>query len=73
MAEANSRWPLTAEAKVRVRVNSYGTFSAQSGTGTGFISPSSSVFPCNYIIPPLLHTHLSPPHEVYDSSNQAAN
>jgi hypothetical protein len=28
---------------------------------------------CQYIIPPLLHTHLSPPHEVCDSSGQAAH
>jgi hypothetical protein len=27
-------------------------------------------YPAN-IIPPLLHIHLSPPHEVYDSSDQA--
>jgi hypothetical protein len=34
--------------------------------------PSSSVFPAN-IIPPLLHIQLSPPHEVCDSSDQAAH
>jgi hypothetical protein len=29
-------------------------------------------FSCQYIIPPLLHTHLSLHHEVCDSSDQAA-
>jgi hypothetical protein len=33
---------------------------------------SSLVSPAN-IIPPLLHIHLSPPHEVCDSSDQAAH
>jgi hypothetical protein len=43
----------------------------KSGTGAGF-SPSSSVSPAN-IIQPLLHILLSPPHEVCDSSDQAAH
>jgi hypothetical protein len=30
-------------------------------------------FPCRYIIPPLLHIHLSPPHEVCDCFDQAAH
>jgi hypothetical protein len=38
----------------------------------GRFSPSSSVSPAN-IIPPLLHIHLSPPHEVCTSSDQAAH
>jgi hypothetical protein len=38
----------------------------------GRFSPSTSVSPEN-IIPPLLHIHLSPPHEVSDSSDQAAH
>jgi hypothetical protein len=37
----------------------------------GRFSPSTSVSPAN-IIPPLLHFHLSPPHEVCDCSDQAA-
>jgi hypothetical protein len=37
----------------------------------GRFSPSTSVSPAN-IIPPLLHIHLSPPHEVCDRSDQAA-
>jgi hypothetical protein len=63
--------PLTAEARVRVRVNACVSFGGQSGTGTGF-SPSFSVFPAS-MIPPLLHTHLSPPHEVCNRSDQAAH
>jgi hypothetical protein len=47
MAQAVSRRPLTAEARVRSRVGSCGTCGAQSGTGTGF-SPSTSVFPCQF-------------------------
>jgi hypothetical protein len=50
MAQVVSRRPLTAEVRVHARVNPRGTCGGQSGTGTGF-SPSSSVFPCHYIIP----------------------
>jgi hypothetical protein len=53
MTQVVSRRPLTAEARVRARVNPCGIFGGQSGTETGF-SPSSSVFPCQYIIPPSL-------------------
>jgi hypothetical protein len=53
MVQVVSRRPLTLEARIRARVNPCGICGGQSGTGTGF-SPSSSVFPCQYIIPPSL-------------------
>jgi hypothetical protein len=71
MAQAVSRWPVTAEARVRARVNPCGICGGQSGTEQVF--SENFGFPCKYIIPPLLHIHLSPPHEVCDCSDQAAH
>jgi hypothetical protein len=67
MAQAVSRWPLTTEA----RVNPCGICGGQSGTGQ--VLSEYFGFPCKYIIPPLLHIHLSPLHEVCDCSDQAAH
>jgi hypothetical protein len=46
MVQAVSRCPLTAEDRVRARVNPCGIY-GQSSTWAGF-SPSSSVSPCQY-------------------------
>jgi hypothetical protein len=56
MAQVVSRRPLTAEARVRARVNPCGICGGQSGTGTGS-SPSSTVFPCQHHSTIVLHTH----------------
>jgi hypothetical protein len=47
MAQAVSRRPLTAKARVRSRVNPCKIYGGQSGTETGFF-PSTSVFPCQF-------------------------
>jgi hypothetical protein len=47
MAQAVSRRPPTAEARVRYRVSPCGICGGQSGPGTDF-SPSTSVFPCRF-------------------------
>jgi hypothetical protein len=54
MAQAVSRWPLTTDSRVRVRVTPCGICDEHSGVGTGF-PPSSSVCPC-LIIPSWLFT-----------------
>jgi hypothetical protein len=54
---AVSRRPLTAEARVSVRVSPGEICNWYSGTGTGF-SPSS-VFPCQYNSTVTLHTHVT--------------
>jgi hypothetical protein len=57
MAQAVSCRPLTAEVRLRARVNPCVICGGQSGTGTGF-SPSSSVFPCQYHSAVALQTHI---------------
>jgi hypothetical protein len=53
MAQAVSRWPLTAEYRVRARVNP-----CEICDGQGF-SPISLVSPCQYHSTVVLHTHIS--------------
>jgi branched-subunit amino acid transport protein len=65
MAQAVSRWPLTAEARV------VGFVVDKVALGQVFLRVLR-FSPAN-IIPPLLHIHLSLPHEVCDSSDQAAH
>jgi hypothetical protein len=57
MAQVVSRRPITAEARVRDLVNPCGICGGQGGTGTG-LSPSSSVFPCQYHSTIALQTHI---------------
>jgi hypothetical protein len=47
MAQAVSRRPLTAEARLRFRVSPCGIYGGQNGTETG-CSPSTSVSPCQF-------------------------
>jgi hypothetical protein len=71
MAQAVNRWPLTAEARVRTQVSPCGICDGQSGTGYDFLRVLQGFL--LVIIPPLFPTHLSPDHEVCDSSDQAAH
>jgi hypothetical protein len=70
MAQAVSRWPLTAEARVRARVNPSGICGGQSGTGQVFSEYFG--FRCKY------HSTIAPyssitAKEVCDCSDQAAH
>jgi hypothetical protein len=56
MAQAVSRWSLTTDSRVRVRVTPCRIYDEQSGIGTGF-PPSSSVCPCLIVA---LHTRMWP-------------
>jgi len=58
MAQAVSRRHVMTEARFYAYVRICGICSAQSGIGTD-ISPSSSVFPCQYHSTMAFHTHIS--------------
>jgi hypothetical protein len=58
MAQAASRWPLTAEARLRAGSVNVGICGGQSGTWPDF-SPLSFVFPCQYHSTVTLHNHMS--------------
>jgi hypothetical protein len=57
-AQAVSRRPLAAEARVRAWVNPCGICGGKNCTGTGN-SPSCSVFPCQCSFTVDLHSHIS--------------
>jgi hypothetical protein len=57
LAQAVSRLPFTAEARVRARLTACEICGGQSDTGTLF-SPSPSNLPCQYIFTVVLHTHI---------------
>jgi hypothetical protein len=63
MAQAVSRRPTTAEARVLSRVSQCGICGGQSGIGTGF-SPCTSVFPCQF------HSTGAPFHGKTEKTNQ---
>jgi hypothetical protein len=57
MAQVVSRRPLTAETRVRARFNPCGICGEQNVTGAD-LSPSSSVFPCQYHSTVAVQTHI---------------
>jgi hypothetical protein len=69
MAQAVSRWPLTAEAGFAPGSIHVGFVVDKVALGQVFLRVLR-FSPAN-IIPPLLHIRLSPPHEVCDSSDEA--
>jgi hypothetical protein len=69
MAQSVSRRSLNSEARVGAQINPCGICGGQSGIGTGF-SMSSSVVPCQYIIPPSHSALISSENEQYIRSWQ---
>jgi hypothetical protein len=58
IAQAVTRLPVIAEARVRARVRPYGICGGQTGTGAGFFSEFFG-FPCQYHSTMALHAHIS--------------
>jgi hypothetical protein len=58
MAQAVSRRPLTADARLRVRISPCGICGRQSGIGTS-LTPSFKGFLCQYNFTMAHHTHVS--------------
>jgi hypothetical protein len=74
MAQAVSRRPLTADARVRSRVSPCGICGLQSGTGTGFFPPNTSVFPVLHYSEKQKNTnHLRVPSQKKKSSTEYPN
>jgi hypothetical protein len=71
MAQAVSPWPLTSEAWFAPGSIHVGFVVDNVTLGQAFLRVLR--FPPANIIPPLLHIHPSPPHEVCHSSDQAAH
>jgi carbamoylphosphate synthase small subunit len=55
MVQAVNRQHLIVEARIRIRISSFGICFGQSGTGTGF----TSVLTCHYCSTVALDTHIS--------------
>jgi hypothetical protein len=72
IAQASKRRLLTKKTRAQSRLATSKIHGGRSGTGAGF-SPELFGVPLLIIIPSLLHTYLSPSHEVCDSPDQAAH
>jgi hypothetical protein len=70
--QAVRRWLPTSEPLVQSRLTLCEIRGGQNGNGAG-LHPSFFRFALLIAIPPLLHTHLSLPHEVCDSPDHAAH
>jgi hypothetical protein len=71
IAQVTSCRLLSAHTRLQPQLTSSDIRGGRHGTEAGFLRVLW--FPPLIIIPPLLHTHLSPPHEMCDSPDQAAH
>jgi hypothetical protein len=65
IAKSVRHWLLTTRPRVRSLVSACEIHGGRNVTGANIISPSLFAFSLLNIIPPLLHTHLSPPSNTY--------